>query len=61
MIVGAAIMSISMAIVAGTVSTGVVTSAGTPLLADGPGITAAVFLFVFNTGFAWGWLGMTWL
>jgi len=54
-------MSISMAIVAGTVSTGVVTSAGTPLLADGPGITAAVFLFVFNTGFAWGWLGMTWL
>lgn len=26
-----------------------------------PGIVAAVFLFVFNTFFAWGWLGMTWL
>lgn len=25
------------------------------------GIAAAVFLFVFNTFFAWGWLGMTWL
>jgi hypothetical protein len=28
---------------------------------SGPGIGAAVFLFVFNTFFAWGWLGMTWL
>ncbi|KAM5467916.1 hypothetical protein MauCBS54593_005198 [Microsporum audouinii] len=26
-----------------------------------PGIVAAVFLFVFNTFFAIGWLGMTWL
>lgn len=25
------------------------------------GFVAAVFLFVFNTFFAWGWLGMTWL
>ena len=28
---------------------------------SGPGIGAAVFLFVFNTFFAIGWLGMTWL
>ncbi|KAI4192105.1 MAG: hypothetical protein LQ346_004476 [Caloplaca aetnensis] len=27
----------------------------------GPGIVAALFLFVFNTFFAIGWLGMTWL
>ncbi|PGH20721.1 hypothetical protein AJ80_03481 [Polytolypa hystricis UAMH7299] len=26
-----------------------------------PGVVAAVFLFVFNTFFAIGWLGMTWL
>ncbi|KAI4182795.1 MAG: hypothetical protein LQ348_004803 [Seirophora lacunosa] len=27
----------------------------------GPGIVAALFLFIFNTFFAVGWLGMTWL
>ncbi|KAL8689282.1 MAG: hypothetical protein Q9218_005014 [Villophora microphyllina] len=27
----------------------------------GPGIVAAMFLFIFNTFFAIGWLGMTWL
>ena len=27
----------------------------------GPGIVAALFLFIFNTFFAIGWLGMTWL
>ncbi|KAL8682004.1 MAG: hypothetical protein Q9186_001880 [Xanthomendoza sp. 1 TL-2023] len=27
----------------------------------GPGIVAALFLFLFNTFFAIGWLGMTWL
>ncbi|KIW28029.1 uncharacterized protein PV07_07719 [Cladophialophora immunda] len=27
----------------------------------GPGIVAAMFLFIFNTFFAVGWLGMTWL
>jgi len=27
----------------------------------GPGVGAALFLFVFNTFFAIGWLGMTWL
>ena len=26
-----------------------------------PGIVSAVFLFVFNTFFAVGWLGMTWV
>jgi len=27
----------------------------------GPGIVSALFLFLFNTFFAVGWLGMTWL
>ena len=27
----------------------------------GPGIVSAMFLFIFNTFFAIGWLGMTWL
>lgn len=26
-----------------------------------PGIVSVVFYFLFNTSFAWGWLGMTWL
>lgn len=52
MLVGAAGMSMSMVVLA------ICTSfAGQ----SGPGIGAAVFLFVFNTFFAWGWLGMTWL
>lgn len=51
MLFGAAGQAASMAILAGTTSR---TSAGL-------GITAAVFLFVFNTFFAIGWLGMTWL
>ena len=25
------------------------------------GVSSAFFLFFFNTMFAWGWLGMTWL
>lgn len=61
MIAGALIMSISMAVVAGTVSTGVQDADGNIVLADGPGIAGAVFLFVFNTGFALGFLGLTWL
>lgn len=28
---------------------------------QGPAYAAAVFLFIFNTFFAIGWLGMTWL
>ncbi|KAG8624945.1 hypothetical protein KVT40_006696 [Elsinoe batatas] len=52
MIFGAAGMSISMAVLAGTT-----TDASNSRL----GVAAAVFLFVFNTFFAIGWLGMTWL
>jgi sugar porter (SP) family MFS transporter len=52
MLVGAAGMSISMVILA--VCTSFVGNSQA-------GIGAAVFLFVFNTFFAWGWLGMTWL
>ncbi|KAJ5679586.1 hypothetical protein N7462_007830 [Penicillium macrosclerotiorum] len=52
MLIGAAGMSISMVVLAVTTSFVGQTK---------PGIAAAVFLFVFNTFFAWGWLGMTWL
>ncbi|KAJ5570004.1 uncharacterized protein N7459_009434 [Penicillium hispanicum] len=52
MLVGAAGMSISMVVLAVTTSF---------VDQPKPGIAAAVFLFVFNTFFAWGWLGMTWL
>lgn len=51
MLFGAAGMSLSMIVLAATTSVG-----GT-----GPGWVAAVFLFIFNTFFAIGWLGMTWL
>lgn len=51
MLWGAAGMSASMAVLA--ITTGVGGSAA--------GIVAAAFLFIFNTFFALGWLGMTWL
>jgi len=51
MLFGAVGMSASMIILAGTTSHP----------SSGTGITAAAFLFVFNTFFAVGWLGMTWL
>ncbi|KAF2119113.1 general substrate transporter [Lophiotrema nucula] len=51
MIFGAVGMSASMCVLAGTTSK----------VSTGLGITAAVFLFVFNSFFAVGWLGMTWL
>ena len=51
MLFGAAGMSISMAILAGTASAG----------SNAANIACIVFLFVFNTFFAIGWLGMTWL
>ena len=41
-----------MAVLAGT------TSPSNP--STGLGIVAAIFLFVFNSFFAIGWLGMTW-
>lgn len=52
MIFGAAGMSMSMAVLAGTTS-----SIGSASM----GLAATVFLFVFNSFFAIGWLGMTWL
>ena len=52
MLFGAAGQAASMAVLAGTTSV-----TGNATL----GIVAAVFLFVFNSFFAVGWLGMTWL
>ncbi|CAK1365057.1 unnamed protein product [Cercospora beticola] len=56
MLFGAIGQALSMAVLAGTTS----------IPSDDPrsqkaGIAAAVFLFVFNSFFAVGWLGMTWL
>ncbi|KAK6434905.1 hypothetical protein LTR95_008912 [Oleoguttula sp. CCFEE 5521] len=51
MIFGAAGQALSMAVLAGTTSH----------VSKPAGIAAAVFLFVFNSFFAVGWLGMTWL
>lgn len=53
MIFGAVGMSLSMVVLAATSKYSDVSK--------GAGITAAVFLFVFNSFFAVGWLGMTWL
>ncbi|KAH8726054.1 general substrate transporter [Phaeosphaeriaceae sp. PMI808] len=52
MMFGAAGMSMSMAVIAGTTS---------QIGSSSMGIAATVFLFVFNSFFAIGWLGMTWL
>ncbi|KAK4569795.1 hypothetical protein LTR86_002764 [Recurvomyces mirabilis] len=51
MLFGAAGQALSMAVLAGTTS----------VKGSSSGIGAAVFLFVFNSFFAVGWLGMTWL
>lgn len=61
MLFGAFGMMASMAILAGTVSTGVTLPNGAPQLETRYGVVATVFLFVFNSFFAIGWLGMTWL
>ncbi|CAG7922132.1 unnamed protein product [Penicillium olsonii] len=61
MMIGAFGMSVSMAILAGSVSTGTEAENGAPQLETRYGVTATVFLFVFNSFFAIGWLGMTWL
>lgn len=53
MMFGAIGMSASMAILCGTNSISDHNNAAA--------IIAAIFLFVFNTFFAIGWLGMTWL
>ncbi|KAF1844936.1 MFS sugar transporter-like protein [Cucurbitaria berberidis CBS 394.84] len=52
MIFGAAGMSMSMAVLAGATSN---------IGNSSTGLLATVFLFVFNSFFAVGWLGMTWL
>ena len=53
-------MSASMAILAGTVS--VVDAQKLQGISGGPeSYAAAFFLYFFNTMFAFGWLGMTWL
>ncbi|USW57882.1 Putative major facilitator, sugar transporter, major facilitator superfamily [Septoria linicola] len=55
-------MAASMANLAGTISTGIEDpETGAPVLGSAAGITATVMLFVLNTFFAIGWLGMTWL
>ncbi|KAH6683197.1 general substrate transporter [Halenospora varia] len=56
MLFGAAGMSGSMAILAGMNYMSQENLGG-----SAPGVVSAVFLFVFNTFFAIGWLGMTWL
>lgn len=50
MLFGAAGQAMAMAVLAGTTSH----------VSKSMGIVAAVFLFVFNSFFAVGWLGMTW-
>lgn len=52
MLFGAVGMSASMAILA---------AVNAPPSGKGKGIVAAAFLFIFNSFFATGWLGMTWL
>ncbi|ETN41564.1 uncharacterized protein HMPREF1541_03500 [Cyphellophora europaea CBS 101466] len=61
MIFGAFGMMASMAILAGSTSTGTTDENGAPQLSTLYGVVAVVFLFGFNTFFAIGWLGMTWL
>lgn len=60
MLFGAAGMCASMAMLAGSTSTGATLPNGAPQLSVEWGIVATVFLFVFNTFFAIGWLGMSW-
>ena len=52
----AALMAASMAVLAGTVSK---VNSSPP--GSAASYVAAVFLYLFNTWFAFGWLGMTWL
>ncbi|KAH3914033.1 hypothetical protein HBI56_054510 [Parastagonospora nodorum] len=61
MLFGAFGMMSSMIILAGTSSTATIDEQGAPVLSTLYGVIATVFLFGFNTFFAIGWLGMTWL
>nr|SIP56007.1 putative Sugar Porter [Yarrowia alimentaria] len=60
MLFGAVGQAATMAILTGTVYAASPVEDG-GLDKSGAGVAAAVFLFVFNTFFAIGWLGMTWL
>lgn len=51
MIIGAIGMAASLVIIGATLSTG----------EQGPAYAATVFVFVYNTFFALGWLGVTWV
>lgn len=61
MLFGAFGMMASMAILSGSSSTATINEFGAPVLETSYGVVATVFLFGFNTMFAIGWLGMTWL
>jgi sugar porter (SP) family MFS transporter len=65
MLFGAAGMSISMAVLAGTLNPSALGKVGGVASGEvtnkAPSYVAAAFLFLFNTFFAIGWLGMTWL
>lgn len=58
MLFGAVGMSLSMTVLAITTS---FTVGETQTVETVPGYIAVVFLFIFNSFFAIGWLGMTWL
>lgn len=61
MLFGAAGMSLSMVVLAATTSPAALKPVMGKTTEHAPAYVAAVFLFVFNTFFAIGWLGMTWL
>ena len=61
MLFGAAGMSLSMVVLAATTSPAALKPVMGETTNQAPAYVAAVFLFVFNTFFAIGWLGMTWL
>ena len=65
MLFGAVGMSLSMVVLAATLNPSALGKVGGSVNGEvtnqAPAYVAAVFLFVFNTFFAIGWLGMTWL
>ncbi|KAJ4984323.1 hypothetical protein SVAN01_10164 [Stagonosporopsis vannaccii] len=61
MLFGAFGQMASMIILSGSSSTAQIDELGAPRLNTLYGVLATVFLFGFNTFFAIGWLGMTWL
>lgn len=61
MFVGLVGMMCSMAVLAGCISSGGRDAEGNIVLAEAEGDVATLTLFTFNTFFAIGFLGMTWL